>query len=531
MSALSPVLSNKEVQALEADLMGGDPKREWPVIQRAGAAIGQAILNDYNELRPLPRNPRALVLLGKGHNAADALAAVREILLARPRGEVLLLSLGDRNQFRPLTQKAAALLKELPSGTVQWLDTNDFQHNPEAALGAIGSVDFLIDGILGLSARLPLDKTLCDQIMVINYWDEAAMRVAIDIPTGLGAGEGVTEVLRADWTYAAGSIKDCLIDPRHLHHVGRVRFVDLDFPLNQYIPDGQAAPHWVTEEILTPLRKLRPANSDKRYYGHVFMVGGSRLYPGAILMSAKAAVRSGAGLVSVGAPESLVPSFASVLPEAIWIPLPESPDGGLTATAAERMKTLWARAEVLLIGPGMGSDENSLRCAEELARSFAGPLVLDADAVRPSVVKAAQQRPNAQSGLVITPHTGELLRLSEFDAETPIDLIDPRKLAAEIQGILLKKGSITQICDANRFYLSGWGGPVLARGGSGDILAGMIASVLAQGLKAGGSDLLELVARAQAWHGIAADALARANGQQAVQTTQILSYLNIALRE
>jgi NAD(P)H-hydrate repair Nnr-like enzyme with NAD(P)H-hydrate epimerase domain len=215
MPALSPILSTGQVLSLEADIMGGDPEREWPVIQEAGAAIGQGMLNDYNELRPLPRDPVALILLGKGHNAADALVAAREILLARPRGKILLLPLHGREHFRPLTEKAAALLDNLKAGTVEWLDPAPFWDNPEGALASVGSVDFLDDGILGLGARLPLDKTLCDLIRVLNLWENAAVRVAVDLPTGLGSGEGITEILRADWTYAAGSVKSCLVSPEH----------------------------------------------------------------------------------------------------------------------------------------------------------------------------------------------------------------------------------------------------------------------------------------------------------------------------
>jgi hydroxyethylthiazole kinase-like uncharacterized protein yjeF len=528
MNDLIPILNAGQVRQLEQTVMGGDPAREWPVIERAGAGIGQSILNDFNELRPLPRDPRALVLLGKGHNAADALAAAREILLARPRGTLVILPLWGRSAFRPLTEKLAASLSELKAGTIEWLDPYPFWNEPESTLRSLGQFDMMLDGILGLSARLPLETGLQDLIRILNLWDGASFRAGIDIPTGLGEGEGETQILRADFTYAAGTMKECLLRPESQAAVGRIRFIDLGFPLTEQKKFEESTVRWVTEPILAPLRRLRPSLSDKRSYGHVFMVGGSRLYPGAILLAAKAALRAGAGLVSVGAPESLVPAFAAACPEAIWIPLPQTPEGGVSAAAADRFKALYARADCLLIGPGMGPSEGALACAANLAASFNGPLILDADALRLSVVQSAKDRPSAYRGTILTPHEGEFLRLAQSPKEAGAD---SRPLAERFQAIVVRKGPITRICDSHRVFLSGFGGPLLARGGSGDLLAGMIAALVGRASAQNERDLLPVVARAQAWHGLAADALARSSGQEAVTTSALLPYLSTALRE
>jgi NAD(P)H-hydrate epimerase len=271
----------------------------------------------------------------------------------------------------------------------------------------------------------------------------------------------------------------------------------------------------LTAEVVRPLAGLRAPESEKRDYGHLFIVGGSRSYPGAVLMSVLAALRSGAGLVTAFVPESLVGAFAARAPEAMWVGWPETPAGGLALEGQHLLRERLERADALLIGPGLTREPETSALANEIVKTSSVPLVIDADALQPEIVRAGTAR------RIVTPHLGELRRILEGD-----DFYTTR---AGREAVVVVKGRLTGITigGGRAGYYSPFGGPVLARGGSGDLLAGIIGAQLAQSA----DDPLLAASRGVVWHGMAADALARAHGQVAVHTTQLLDFLPAALRE
>jgi hydroxyethylthiazole kinase-like uncharacterized protein yjeF len=324
----------------------------------------------------------------------------------------------------------------------------------------------------------------------------------VDLPS-----EGI---FQADFTYATGSVKTPVLGAAE---AGRVRYLDLGF----FGGAEPGAERVLTREVLAPLAALRPAQTDKRTYGHVFVVAGSRSFPGAALMTVLAAIRSGAGLVTAFVPESLVPAFAACAPEAMWVGWPETPDGGLALEGEHLLHARLERATALVLGPGLGREKETQALVESLVRRATIPLVLDADALQPAIV-AAGKAPR-----IVTPHAGEFARIAGKEK--------PAAFAKTTGATVVLKGPVTQIYategKAGTTYHSLFGGPVLARGGSGDILAGLIGGLLA---RAPGDPLLA-AARGVVWHGLAADALARAHGQVAVRTTQVLEFLAGVLRE
>jgi NAD(P)H-hydrate epimerase len=330
------------------------------------------------------------------------------------------------------------------------------------------------------------------------------LRAAVDLPTGWGE----PCAFRADFTYATGSVKGPLIG---CANAGRLRYLDLGF-----FSGGETAgarDRVILPSILGPLAGLRPASSDKRSQGHLFIVGGSGSYPGAVLMATLSALRSGVGLVTAFVPKSLVPAFASCAPEAIWVGMPETADGGLAHSGLELVKAAMGRASALAIGPGLGRDPETLSLALDVVRTAKVPLVVDADALQPDIVRAGS------AVRVVTPHAGEFARIA--------DGADLRGLAKAVHGVVIRKGPVTEVSDGGATYHSFFGGPVLSRGGSGDILAGLVGGLLAQAPK----DPLAAACRGVVWHGMAADALARAHGQTAVRTLELLDFLGPALRE
>lgn len=506
-TACHPVLSCAEAGAFETALFAGDEAREWQAMQLAGSAVAEGILADFEEIGGFPSNARMLVLAGKGHNAGDAMLAAA--LLAERNTEAVVdvaFAFGGGNGkgaiglLRPLAARAWARLCASAGARVRVRS---------AGATPAPRYDLIIDGVFGFQFRPPLPNDVAQLLAWANALP-ARLRAAVDLPSGL-AGAGA---FRADFTYATGIVKAPLLTADVLANAGRVRYLDLGFFENEegrtWEMASAAAPDSVlTMGILDPLRKLRAANSDKRTYGHVFLIGGSRSYPGAIFMAARAAVQSGAGLVTVFAPESLVPAFAAQLPEAMWVAFPETPGGGLALEGVHLVLERMSRATALVIGPGLGREAESLVLAEELVKVASVPVVIDADALQPRIVAAGT------ASRILTPHAGEFCRI-----ETDIPG----------SAVLVRKGPVTSIGtgagEGGRYY-SFFGGPVLARGGSGDLLAGLAGGLLAQAP----GEPLEAACRAVVWHGSAADALARAHGAVAVRTTQLLDFLPEVLRQ
>jgi len=480
-----PILTCDETRALEARLFGGDEDKEWAAMQRAGRAIGTSTLRDFAEIGGFPAQGRVLVLVGKGHNGGDALIAAQAVLERFPEARVEVVFVFGERALRPL---AARAWRECVHGLGARVARRD---EPSGAY-ALG-----LDGVFGFQFRAPAEARVVALFEQVNALP-IRLRAAVDLPS---AG-----LFRADFTYATGSVKTRVVD-EYAAVAGRVRYLDLGFfGVGGHVPVPACENRVLRSVVLAPLAALRDSSADKRSYGHVFVVGGSRSYPGAVLMAVLAALRSGVGLVTAFVPESLVAAFAAQAPEAMWVGWPETAQGGLALEGQYLITARIGRATSLVIGPGLGREKETLALVRDLVATAAVPLVIDADALQPDIVQAGD------AARILTPHAGEWARIAE---------------APHANAVLVRKGPVTCVSQGEKAYRSFFGGPVLARGGSGDILAGLVGGLLAQ---TPGNPLLA-AARGVVWHGMAADALARARGQTAVMTTQVLDFLGVALRE
>ena len=497
-----PVLTCAEAKAWEARILP-DEESEWAAMQEAGAKLALSILDDYKEIGCLPIHGRILVLAGKGHNGGDALLAARAIIYERPdTNAVVVLAFGP-GDLRPLAGRALDWLREQDPKRVQILTAED-------ALAADQKYALCLDGIFGFQFRAPMDETIARLLVQANAHPAIKFRAAVDLPSGVGETTA-TSVFHADFTYATGIVKLPVLWPTNATAVGRLRYVDLGLLKADSVPE--ASERMLIEQLLVPLGELRPPQSDKRTYGHLFILGGSRSYPGAVLLAVRAALRSGAGLVTAFVPEKLVPEYASRHPEAMWVGCPENSTGGIAPGSLALVRERLSRATAFLIGPGLGTGAETMALATQLVDEAKVPVVLDADALRPEVIAVVKNKP-----FIGTPHAGEFERIA------PV-LFQDGKFTAPC-GVLVLKGPMTRVIDGKNIYHSPFGGPVLARGGSGDILAGLIGGLLAQQ-----PDNPVLAAcRGVAWHGRAADLLARAYGQVTVETSELLEQLGPALK-
>jgi NAD(P)H-hydrate epimerase len=478
--ASHPILSCKEAGALEKRLLGGDETSEWPAMLRAGAAIAAAVLRDSEEIGGFRAGGRVLVLVGKGHNGGDALIAARITLEKFPAARAEVLFVFGERKLRPLAARA-------------WQELAHAARNRVEAVRNLGEgYELCLDGIFGFQFHPPAEERVAKLIEQVNALP-IRLRAAVDLPS---AG-----LFRADFTYATGIVKTPVVDAAE---AGRVRYLDLGF----FQDEAAGEQRVLTPAVLAPLARLRPTRSDKRTYGHVLVMGGSRSYPGAVLMSVLAALRSGAGLVTALVPESLVPAYAARAPEAMWVGWPETPAGGLALEGEHLLRARLERASAIVIGPGLARETETLALAKSVVARSPVPVVIDADALQPEIVGAGGV------ARIVTPHAGEFARIHD-------------RLDTEGKTTLVLKGPHTRVSHARTDYYSFFGGPVLARGGSGDILCGLIGGLLAQAPQ----EPLLAAARGVVWHGMAADLLARTHGQTAVQVTQLLDFLGAALKE
>lgn len=496
-----PILSCEEAKEFEAKLFGGNEEKEWRAMQRAGRAIASAVLRDSQEIGGLSARSRILVLVGKGHNGGDALIALQALLERLPGATSEIVFVFGSRLLRPLAARAWQDLAQRFVGRVCTTPAPDGSRE----------YDLCLDGVFGFQFRPPVDPLVVALSEAVNALS-VRFRAAVDLPSG--------EIFRSDFTYATGVLKTSALQGMM---AGRVRYLDLGF-FTQDTPSDQRV---LTPEVLKPLTRFRSPTADKRSQGHLFVVAASLSYPGAVVMTVLAALRSGVGLVTAFVPEPLVPAYAARVPEAIWVGWPTTPNGGLALEGLHLFRERMERADACVIGPGLGREVETLALVTELVKQVTVPVLLDADALQTAIIR------DAKSPLVVTPHAGEFSRIA--GAVTVLEF------AATTSAVVVLKGPVTKIASGDRadweeraagprqgpLYHSLFGGPILARGGSGDVLAGMIGGLLAQSPK----DRLLAAARGTVWHGLAADALARSHGQTAVNTTQLVDFLPEVLRQ
>jgi NAD(P)H-hydrate epimerase len=494
MSARLPVLCCAEAAAAEPAFIAGDTALSWKLMNLAARGVAD------EALALLGRKPkRILVLAGKGNNGADAFLAA---LHCSRRGTEIIAVFAEGGPARAQAQRAWSTRKPgVRIGVVA-----------AANLRLLAAHEFclIFDGILGQGFHAPLST----ELRAFLRASEAlrGLRIAVDLPSGLG-DDATGPAFRADLTVSIGCLKRPLLAPKSAHFVGRLRVIDIGLPL------GETEEACVTTTSLSPLCRPRRASSDKRHQGRLLIVGGSDRMPGAVLMNTAAALRAGAALVTTCLPKSIRAKAAVAYPEAMWRGLSTERDGRITAGSLKEIRALLADKDTLLIGSGMG--EKSAKLIGDLAARCSAAIVLDADALRPAVINASKRT----KVRVLLPHAGEFKRLSGRNASVPA----ARAYARKTKTIVVLKGPLTCVTDGLRVIHIPFGGPVLARGGSGDLLAGIVASVLSRRHELGITPF-DAVVLATTWHARAADWLRETQGEEAVRTTDLLAGLSPVLR-
>jgi NAD(P)H-hydrate epimerase len=484
------------------------------LMENAGAAVAQFIVERY------PGANRIAVLCGKGNNGGDGFVVARKLHRAGRVVEVLLLAAPGA-----LQGDAACMFERLPVRPIVVQSEQDLQAESSRSLG---NCDLLVDAILGTGFHPPVKGLYAAAIAAMNR--TCSPIVAVDIPSGADADlttpqEG-EKIARADAivTFTA---------TRPAHVFGNLtRGPVMAAPIGT--PD--AAIHsklnlevTVAHDIAALLAP-RPLDSNKGMYGHALIVGGSFGKSGAAAMAGMAVLRAGAGLSTVATPKSVLTSVAAFAPELMTEPLAETEAGGIAKAALDggRFVQVASPMTVVAIGPGLGHDPETIEFVQEAVRHVKVPLVLDADGLN-----AFQGKTDLLDGrnrpLVLTPHPGEMSRLAgiSIKAVQADRLRVARDFAREHHLILVLKGNRTIVAlPEGTAWVNPTGNPGMATGGTGDILTGMTAGIIAQMP----NDVARAAVAAVYLHGLAGDVACETLGEHSLVATDLLNGLPGAFR-
>ena len=457
------------------------------------------------------------VLCGPGNNGGDGIAAARILLEMGYRVRAFLV--GDRGKMTPDSRAMEEKLRDA-GGTLEPFDPED-----RRTMVWLSTCDCLVDALFGVGLKRPLEGDFLAAVQWMNNMSTPV--VACDLPSGVDGdtGEALGEAVRADLTITFTCAKPGLYMGEGAGRAGKVWVEDIGTPselVYEWIVRGDGAMELMDRDILHPLPR-RPAAAHKGDFGKLFILAGSEGYTGAPVLAARGALRTGAGLVFLGVPREIYPIIAVKCDEAMPFPLPE------------QYEQILAKAEscdAALIGPGLGQAPEQAELARRLLDDLDIPVVLDADGIN-ALAGHIDILDRRRAPTVLTPHEGEFARLTGQELPVRDRIGAARKFAAAHNCVLVLKGRGTVTASPNgHVRVNGTGGPGMAKGGSGDVLSGMIAALWGQKhLNGPGSDRAELAALAVWYHGAAGDRCAERLGEYAMLPTDLIETLPEILKE
>ena len=438
------------------------------LMENAGRAVGDEVAARLGKAA----GSRVVVLVGPGNNGGDGLvAATRLAQLGAAVEAFVVAGSGD-----PAGKRSAAEAAGVRVGTA--MDESGIRTMSRAA----ASADVVIDAVLGTGASRPIGDPLGRALAAVRQ--SGTPVVAVDLPTGMNADTGQFDPngIRADLTLMLANPKIGPVIEASNGHCGEIKVLDIGIPPGL---DSGLEVEWLDKQLASSLLPARPADSHKGTFGRALLVAGSPQYPGAALLATSAATRSGAGLVELATESSVYGLVVGAVPEAIYTPLAESNSRELDSSeSARQVIDRAAAATSVLIGPGFGTSVQKSIFTRTLAKQAPGlpPLVIDADALN---ILAGTYRwwETLPQSTIVTPHPGEMARLlDQSTTEVQADRLGAAKCAAEKWGVnVVLKGAATLIVSpAGRVRISPFVNAGLAKGGTGDVLAGLASGLLAQ---------------------------------------------------
>jgi ADP-dependent NAD(P)H-hydrate dehydratase / NAD(P)H-hydrate epimerase len=496
------------------------------LMENAGAAAAFFAANRYGAKAA----GHAVILCGKGNNGGDGLVAARRIKekVAEASPVVLLFAAldavkGDAAANLARWQKSGGTLRVV-------LDAAAWQREREA----VAAAPLVMDALLGTGLSGPVEGLLRAVIEDVNSLCRPARVLAIDIPSGMSSDSGASPgpCIRAGATLAFAAPKIGELLPPNCDSVGKLSVAEIGIPAAVLDDNSDLKAQWATPGDFAALPLEREPSGHKGSYGHVLVVAGSRGKSGAAAMAGWAALRSGAGLVTVATPESCLATVASFYPELMTEPLPESDAGTISMHSFDygRLDSLLVGKTAVALGPGISTIPETQEFVHAVLRDCSLPIILDADGLNAFTRRIQQFRSRRWANLVLTPHPGELARmLGRSTAEVQERRLESAVEAALTSGatVILKGYRTILAAPDGRAWFHGPGNPGMATGGTGDALTGILAGLTAQ---FGTEDWPRVLSMGIYLHGLAGDRAAEEQGQEGMTATDLIRHIGPAFQ-
>ena len=479
---------------------------------------GLQVFRFLQTVLPYCEGDKVVIVAGKGNNGGDGLVIARHLANHGVMPRVILL--GAKEEIRGDAALNLAIAERIGLEIQEIRSEAEWNRQKKA----IKEASVIVDAIFGTGLTKPAEGLYARAIEDINKLD--AFKLAVDIPSGLSAdtSEVIGPALKADVTVTLAAPKIAHVLPPAEQWVGELVVADISVP-PPLLESANLKLELIEKGALLRSFRKRPKDSHKGTYGHLLIIAGSLGKTGAAVMAAKAALKTGAGLVTVGTPQSCLPIVARGMAELMTEPLAETKDKTISAEALTRARSLLKGKDALLIGPGISTNESTAEFISALVSELKLPVVIDADGLNILSMKPELLRQLPKTA-ILTPHPGEFARL----AGVPLREVIKRKLelapafAREHGVCLVLKGYRTLVCDPDgRTFVNPTGNPGMATGGSGDVLSGMISSFLMQD-----RDALQAALAAVYLHGLSGDLAAEKKGERALVAGDLIRFLPAA---
>ncbi len=510
------ILTSKEMKEIDSITINEIGIPGCVLMENAGIQIFKAIKEKFPKLE----KEKISIIAGPGNNGGDGLVVARHLFNHGITPDIYLLGSkekvkGDAGINLRITEKISLKIVEVDTEKI-WDKYKE----------KIIQSTIIVDAIFGTGLTRPAEGLYKRVIEDINKCE--GFKVAVDIPSGLSSDTSqlIGPCVKADLTVTLGAPKIAHIFPPAEEWIGELIVAEISIPPFLF-ENEKLKLELIEKESILSYFKPRKKDTHKGTYGHLFILAGSFGKTGAAVMAGKAALKMGAGLVTIGTPKSCLPIIARSMMELMTEPLAETEEKTLSEEALEKVLTLLKDKDAILIGPGITTNSSTSALVFSLLEKIDKPMVIDADglnilASKPEVLK------NKKKNIVLTPHPGEFARLlKKTTKEILKNKIEyARDFASNYNVYLILKGYRTLIATPQgKVYVNPTGNPGMATAGSGDVLSGMLGGMIVQE-----KEFLESVLAGVYVHGLCGDLASQKIGEKSIVAGDLITYLPKAIK-
>ncbi|MDH4128087.1 MAG: NAD(P)H-hydrate dehydratase [Spirochaetota bacterium] len=489
------------------------------LMENAGIAITYKIMEIYPQIVKSTNNT---VIVGPGNNGGDGLVIARQFLTQKIPVQIIII--GNRDKFNgdPLINLEISEKLNIPLKFICSLKEWEMQEQN------IFSSFIIIDAIFGTGLKDKVKDLFNNIIQSINK-NKLSKVISVDIPSGMLSIEDKQNetIIFADDTITVGLPKIGMVDYPGKSYVGKLHIVNIGFP-ETLLTDKQIHTNLITLDMVKNILPKRQSNTHKGDFGHVLVIAGSKKYTGAAILTCKSALRSGCGLVTLASVATVCSTLRNQFPEAICMELPETNDGYISSESFSLISHNLSSYQTVIIGPGLGQSPSTKELLDDLLINYTGKVVIDADGIN-LLSQNLDLLKKSKCEIILTPHLKEMSRLMNktINEIKSNKIAYSREFSKKYNIVLCLKSAVTLISDSNgELYYNTTGNEGMSTGGTGDVLTGIIAGLMAQGV-----GVLESTILGTYIHGLTGDYVKLNSSSQTLIASDIINNLHHAFNK